>query len=154
MNLPSWVNFPDFERVGWLNSVMGRYLAFCEKLNRLMMPCCDCVSLRMINCKCLHIVTCHGLLECFSLCPTPSCHPERQLSTAAVYVNPGSPSHPGCLLMDHEYGTVSNQKIQQPCNNAACDTHKLALMTFSVLHQFWYSVPMYTQLTVTPVSRS
>ena len=23
VNLPSWVNFPDFERVGWLNSVMG-----------------------------------------------------------------------------------------------------------------------------------
>lgn len=24
VNLPSWVNFPDFERVGWLNSVMGQ----------------------------------------------------------------------------------------------------------------------------------
>ena len=23
VNLPSWVNFPDFERVGWLNSVLG-----------------------------------------------------------------------------------------------------------------------------------
>ncbi len=26
VNLPSWVNFPDFERVGWLNSVMGKFL--------------------------------------------------------------------------------------------------------------------------------
>ena len=26
VNLPSWVNFPDFERVGWLNSVMGMSL--------------------------------------------------------------------------------------------------------------------------------
>lgn len=25
VNLPSWVNFPDFERVGWLNSVMGTF---------------------------------------------------------------------------------------------------------------------------------
>lgn len=24
VNLPSWVNFPDFERVGWLNSVLGK----------------------------------------------------------------------------------------------------------------------------------
>ncbi|KAL3139207.1 hypothetical protein ABBQ32_005978 [Trebouxia sp. C0010 RCD-2024] len=24
VNLPSWVNFPDFERVGWLNSVLGQ----------------------------------------------------------------------------------------------------------------------------------
>ena len=25
VNLPSWVNFPDFERVGWLNNVMSKH---------------------------------------------------------------------------------------------------------------------------------
>ena len=31
VNLPSWVNFPDFERVGWLNSVMGGCLLCPQK---------------------------------------------------------------------------------------------------------------------------
>ena len=31
VNLPSWVNFPDFERVGWLNSVLGRSCNLCYR---------------------------------------------------------------------------------------------------------------------------
>lgn len=23
VDLPSWVNFPDYERVGWVNSIIG-----------------------------------------------------------------------------------------------------------------------------------
>ena len=28
VDLPSWVNFPDYERVSWLNSIIGKVLLF------------------------------------------------------------------------------------------------------------------------------
>lgn len=39
VDLPSWVNFPDYERVGWVNSIIGKgfllFLLLCLEVLRL-----------------------------------------------------------------------------------------------------------------------
>lgn len=60
VDLPSWVNFPDYERVGWVNSIISEALSSFSRPSLLWldthvlnlpifsMPCCDAACLASV----------------------------------------------------------------------------------------------------------
>ena len=102
VNLPSWVNFPDFERVGWLNSVMSKHLSPLIMLH-LFSTDCFCIFYVMPS-----LLLNRGLLSCSIQL---QCLHYNQHHANTLQSNGGCPAGQLWPRVNHAVSTMGRQQL-------------------------------------------